>query len=51
MLIPWDRMRRWSIDGGVFKVWVQGSEDPAVSENVAEPNFFPGLFVFESIKG
>jgi hypothetical protein len=45
-LIAFDRISRWKIDQGLFKLGVDDSTRPVLTENVSEWNFYPGLSLF-----
>ena len=46
ILIPFADIVSYDIKQGVFSIWVKDKKKPVVQERVAEPNFFPGFFLF-----
>jgi hypothetical protein len=47
-LVGFDRISQWKIDQGLFKLGVDGSTRPVLTEDVSEWNFYPGLALFTS---
>ncbi|HEX2474295.1 MAG TPA: hypothetical protein VHK01_06100 [Lacipirellulaceae bacterium] len=45
-LVGFDRVSQWKIDQGLFKLGVDDSKRPVLTENVSEWNFYPGLSLF-----
>jgi hypothetical protein len=45
-LVGFDRISQWKIDQGLFKLGVDDSTRPVLTENVSEWNFYPGLALF-----
>ena len=45
-LISFDRISQWKIDQGLFKLGIDDSSRPVLTEHVSEWNFYPGLALF-----
>jgi hypothetical protein len=45
-LVGFDRISQWKIDQGLFKLGVDDSKRPVLTEDVSEWNFYPGLALF-----
>jgi hypothetical protein len=48
-LIGFERISQWKIDQGLFKLGIDGSTRPVLTEDVSEWNFYPGLGLFTSL--
>ena len=45
-VVSFDRISQWKIDQGLFKLGIDDSPRPVLTENVSEWNFYPGLSLF-----
>ncbi len=43
-VLPYERIRGFDMQQGVFFVWSQESEKPVIRQPVSAPNFFPGFY-------
>ncbi len=49
VVYPYDQIDSWSINQGVFFLNLEGQEEAAFTEEVSEPNFFPGYALLGSM--
>ena len=45
-LIGFERVSQWKIDQGLFKLGIDDSRRPMLTEDISEWNFYPGLGLF-----
>lgn len=49
VVIPLRQIADIGFDGGSFKLWVKGKEDPVVQEEVGSANFWPGFYLLSAL--
>jgi len=50
-VVGFDRITRWTIGEGLFKLGIDGTSRPTLLESTSQWNFYPGLLVFTQLCG